>query len=869
MEADERQDDHRLEELAARQLSGRIHALRSVYAAASSAAQSRWDADLGVLLSAYGKYVRAPHDCPLTASELVRCCHKLSGNLQRVSVPAPTGRQQTRGGTTAAPIRPQKKSVAAAGPGALVDAPPRPVKGPHPAVRRAMERQQTESPSSEAPVPKAKSPRAKPAAKPAGKPSPKPAGKRGKKAAAAAAAAAAPDSPETKSQTQPARPTEALRPFSGLDGSASLAQSSPPPSKRRRGPPLGPPIPAEVIADLAAQQPKVIPVADGAPSPEAGPASAPPSCVFSPLACPTPALMPADLSLDLPPALGALPTLGKAPRPQDIHGRFPLADEGDWKAFLRTYGWAVIGGVSSAEEVERLTAGFWEARDKDSGDHHWGGSPGSGQWLRDGAGHEKWVWDAREASATVFEKIYKTEKLLTSFEGFSAAKVGHSIKSGHWHVDQLPSNKEFECFQGFLCLTDVGDKEAGFHVVPGSKKLFTDGRLSDLSTKGHHGVGVVIPNNRLEELVCSPVKVNCKAGDFVIWDSRTIHSDQPASEEAPKAKGDAKALLRLAVYVSMVPVSVAARAAQEGRDKLGEKSIANRRTGIEEGRTTTHHWACRPVPGHRARPEAVYQAPILTSRQLRLAGLVQYDHPDPKTLPYSRQLRCMRSPMGRPRDSGSEPPIAGPVQCDDALTTIEASCNRLAQRLQSSFARSIAGEEGGGGAGGSSADISNPSGMFEAARKCVQAIWIRAQQRVLQDFERTGSTKAPAAAVLRQVDEVCRQKVQELGLNATRNPAIVRKIFAGEQAMVVGNLFDAVHLLLPDGGEQVRKQREEHQAQRTIDPLAGVTVEANETCRGCEQKDCVYYFTIETGGVGKPKPKMVRSCTKCSYHEDC
>lgn len=102
--------------------------------------------------------------------------------------------------------------------------------------------------------------------------------------------------------------------------------------------------------------------------------------------------------------------------------------------------------------------------------------------------------------------------------------------------------------QGLVDLYDCDATTGGFCAIPGSMHKFLE-----LNTQPHTRDFVRIPLNHsiLEtqgELICH------KAGDMVLWDSRTAHCNHPAIERPVTSTND---LLRLAVYVCMLPYSSA------------------------------------------------------------------------------------------------------------------------------------------------------------------------------------------------------------------------------------------------------------------------------------------------------------------------
>lgn len=135
-------------------------------------------------------------------------------------------------------------------------------------------------------------------------------------------------------------------------------------------------------------------------------------------------------------------------------------------------------------------------------------------------------------------------------------------KGGWWHVDQSPlAHPDLDCIQGLIDLYDADETTGGFCVIPGSMHKF-----SELSNVRHSRDFVAIPVKH--DILKVQGQLLChRAGDLVLWDSRTAHCNHPALERPATDPND---LLRLTVYVCMTPYAKAsARTIQ--RRKLAYK----------------------------------------------------------------------------------------------------------------------------------------------------------------------------------------------------------------------------------------------------------------------------------------------------------
>lgn len=158
--------------------------------------------------------------------------------------------------------------------------------------------------------------------------------------------------------------------------------------------------------------------------------------------------------------------------------------------------------------------------------------------------------------------------------------------------------------QGLVSLFDQTETSGGLVVVPDSQRIFHD--VTDRharSTKGHL---VRLLNGWDDELLTGyqPILVGCKAGDLVLWDSRTIHCNTPGLATPPlPAEGERPDLLRAVAYVCMVP-----------REKADAKALSSRAAAVA-GRITTSHWPQFYFPNHAALPGT---GPRLTAEQRTL-----------------------------------------------------------------------------------------------------------------------------------------------------------------------------------------------------------------------------------------------------------
>ncbi len=172
-------------------------------------------------------------------------------------------------------------------------------------------------------------------------------------------------------------------------------------------------------------------------------------------------------------------------------------------------------------------------------------------------GQSALLWHVRGLAAVrrVFARVWqcKESELLTSFDGCGVFRPWQCDKlwktMGSWyHVDQNPNNKPgLHCVQGLVSLYDQDKTTGGLVVIPGTHRrqnelLPCTARLDFLSIpRSHH----------LLRASKEAVLVSCRAGDLVLWDSRTVHCNSPALTDQHKdcSKGDGMfEMLRAVTY---------------------------------------------------------------------------------------------------------------------------------------------------------------------------------------------------------------------------------------------------------------------------------------------------------------------------------
>lgn len=199
--------------------------------------------------------------------------------------------------------------------------------------------------------------------------------------------------------------------------------------------------------------------------------------------------------------------------------------------------------------------------------------------------------------------------------GMAAWRGGWKTSGGWYHVDQGPSNRGKCCVQGLVTLTDATQHTGGLTVIPRSHNKH-DLLFAKRSGINGGGGGDFVRVDRFDTRLGleAPILVAAKAGDLLLWDSRTVHCNTPALVEGNPVQSQ-PSLLRVAAYICMMPRWLPAAYAKGGNatngggdaaaaiDNVdavsdagngcgsggGESTLAkNRRDAVNTGKTTTH-----------------------------------------------------------------------------------------------------------------------------------------------------------------------------------------------------------------------------------------------------------------------------------------
>ncbi|ESO82538.1 hypothetical protein LOTGIDRAFT_101308, partial [Lottia gigantea] len=180
--------------------------------------------------------------------------------------------------------------------------------------------------------------------------------------------------------------------------------------------------------------------------------------------------------------------------------------------------------------------------------------------------HMEPSWNVRLKSKKVFEEIWKTDQLLSSYDSVAIAcppdyldtpnnlYANTSVASSGWlHCDQTYLREGLHGYQGAVYLEETSEKDWTLEVLEGSHKLFEEFfEYSDnariRSILNH--VYQVKPSDRewFRRKGCIRKTIAVPKGGMVLWDSRLIHANSRPKENRP-----VKDRWRFCVMVCMAP----------------------------------------------------------------------------------------------------------------------------------------------------------------------------------------------------------------------------------------------------------------------------------------------------------------------------
>jgi hypothetical protein len=153
-------------------------------------------------------------------------------------------------------------------------------------------------------------------------------------------------------------------------------------------------------------------------------------------------------------------------------------------------------------------------------------------------GHMDITWRLRLKAKPVFSELWKTEKLLTSYD---AIAIGRPPEDGiedfddpskHWlHADSTPSRVGLHAYQGALYLEEQEKDDWTFQVMEGSHRKLEDFfiKFPECAERARRcGCHFDLSENDVEyfkNIGCSVVRVPVPKGGLALWDSRLVHAN--------------------------------------------------------------------------------------------------------------------------------------------------------------------------------------------------------------------------------------------------------------------------------------------------------------------------------------------------------
>jgi len=307
------------------------------------------------------------------------------------------------------------------------------------------------------------------------------------------------------------------------------------------------------------------------------------------------------------------------------------ADSPQWLRDLDEKGWAIIKGVVSPEKaaeyrdkafewLEGFKLGYkrddpttWKKENLPR--HSFGGL-----YAHYSFAHAQFVWDIKSEPGVVkvFESIWGTDRLTVSFDGGNLSvpltDEEKPLFTKPWpHADQSAVKPEFACVQGLLNILPNGPDDGGLVVMTNSVNKFSqvfeafDHQKPEGGWNAHDHIRHEPDRVQwLEDHGCKFEKPNLDPGDFIIWDSRTVHYGA-----APTGRNH-----RMAVYVCYKPDAW-----------LTDEARAEKVDLFNKGWGTSHD-PCTFIPKGGQDAEwninFPYGRPVLTEQAKKAVGLVPY-----------------------------------------------------------------------------------------------------------------------------------------------------------------------------------------------------------------------------------------------------
>jgi ectoine hydroxylase-related dioxygenase (phytanoyl-CoA dioxygenase family) len=299
----------------------------------------------------------------------------------------------------------------------------------------------------------------------------------------------------------------------------------------------------------------------------------------------------------------------------------------DHTVHLKKFGWCVIPDIITAERASEYISKMWDwleglntgvdrNNQKTWEEGTWPKVVGASIFHQYNAGHAQFMWDIRSEGNVIgaFSKIWGTDKLIVSFDGFGImrppelTKKDYNSRGSWYHFDQAFTKREKCCIQGFVNLEESGHDDGALMVYERSHLLFNKFASKFGLKVRNKNFYMIKPEQELwlrEQKGIREVKVLAPKGSLVLWDSRTAHCN------VGPCNGRKDPLFRYVAYISMVPI-----------DHATEADLKNKRDAFLKRETTSHWPQCTNIFTNHFKNSNVRL--VLTDRAKQLAGVSNY-----------------------------------------------------------------------------------------------------------------------------------------------------------------------------------------------------------------------------------------------------
>jgi len=323
----------------------------------------------------------------------------------------------------------------------------------------------------------------------------------------------------------------------------------------------------------------------------------------------------------------------------------PLPRDTELVAKLERDGYAVVENVLTLEQCDHAENLAWEWLKKvaPNVERHdpksWNtknlppltGGLTKGLWQFFGVGWGAGDVYVRDIVKSVFARIYGTNRLWTSFGGFSASmrpadsrcawKSSQDFEERKWdsaiHTDQTRMSDTHLCYQSGVAITDQPADGHVFVCVPGSHAYHAEllKRGEAKIKKLHWQEMTPVQKEYMRSVGLDVVRVPLRRGSMVLWDSRTIHSNSGYfATSAPETR-------RMQMLICMAPAPAPGSKLHEQESRLRKeayaKAITSKHTPIPARLFTSQRTWGKVVPASPA-------PPVLSPEQRQLHGLDAY-----------------------------------------------------------------------------------------------------------------------------------------------------------------------------------------------------------------------------------------------------